>query len=32
MPQLDSFAHSEFASLPSGLIAAITAAEMPDLG
>ena len=32
MPQLDSFAHSEFASLPSELTAAIAAAEMPDLG
>jgi len=31
MPQLDSFAHSEFACLPSGLTAAITVAEMPDL-
>jgi len=32
MPQLDSFAHSEFDSLPSELTAAIAAAEMPDLG
>jgi len=32
MPQLDSFAHNELASLPSKLIAAIAAAEMPDLG
>lgn len=32
MPQLDSFAHPQLASLPSELIVAIAAAEMPDLG
>lgn len=32
MPQLDSFAQSEFDSLPSALAAAVAEAEMPDLG
>lgn len=31
MPQLDSFAHPELASLPPELTASIAAAEMPDL-
>lgn len=32
MPQLDPFAHSELASLPAELTAAVAAADVPDLG